>query len=36
MNPVASHLVRRVLAWQALFYMLGARQLAQLTPRHQL
>jgi signal transduction histidine kinase len=33
MNPVASHLVRRVLAWQALFSLLGALLVALLTPR---
>lgn len=33
MNPVASHLVRRVLAWQALFSFLGALLVTLLTPR---
>ena len=33
MNPVASHLVRRVIAWQGLFSLLGALLVALLTPR---
>src|SRR5687767_2627049 len=33
MNPTAFHLVRRVLAWQATFTLLGALLVALLAPR---
>ena len=33
MNPTASHLVRRVLGWQAAFTLLGALLVALLAPR---